>query len=200
MTGDNFRAACKQPTEQISFSLLNNKDLHSPYGQFIVSLWRGKEDYENIKAHTTDYHAEMKMLMMNGADFALPNGKIEKFNILPIICADLGFVKEILGKCATNGKYGCYYCKKKSADWDIDSSEKGESQTMAQMVLYGEKGRKILGDNPDHNSKLFTDFQHCHLGQYTSPLFDGFEVKYLMPPCGLHLILAHHVYLWSYVI
>ena len=142
----------------------------------------------------------MKMLMMNGSDFTLPNGETEHFNIIPIMCADLGFVKGILGKCATNGKYGCYYCKKKFSEWDQKISNKAESQTISQMVLYGKKAVEILGDSPDHNTKEFTNFQHNHIGQYAMPLFDGFEIKYLMPPCGLHLILAHHRYLWSYVI
>ena len=45
-----------------------------------------------------------------------------------------------------------------------------------------------------HKTKEFTNFQQSHLGQYTSPLFDGFDIP-LMPPCGLHFILVHHRYL-----
>ena len=113
MTGDNFHASCKYPTEQISYSLLNNKSmLHSPYGQFLSSLWRGNESYENISLHTKAYHQEMKFLLMNGGEFELPNGDHEVFNVVPILCADLGFTKHILGKCSCTGLYGCYYCKK----------------------------------------------------------------------------------------
>ena len=198
MTGDNFRAACKRPTEQISYSLLNNASmLHSPYGQFISSLWGGSENRKNIESHTHDYHMEMKNLLKYGGQFTLPNGESEIFNVIPIVCADLGFIKDILGKCSTAGLYGCYYCKKSIVDWDIPN-KKADVQTMSQMMFNGKKGVEVLGEHPVHGTKDFTTFQHNHFGQYSLPLFDGFELL-LMPPCGLHLILAHHRYLWSYV-
>ena len=54
LTGDNYRAAAKSPTEQISFSLLNNVGmLHSPYGQFIASLW-GSESRLKVKINVSD--------------------------------------------------------------------------------------------------------------------------------------------------
>ena len=49
ITGDNFRAACKKPPEQVSYSILNIKDtLHSPYGQFLHTLYRGSENRESL--------------------------------------------------------------------------------------------------------------------------------------------------------
>ena len=64
------------------------------------------------------------------------------------------------------------------------------------MKEHGIEAEKVLGRNPDHDTAKFKQFQLKHLGQYAIPLFDGFEIP-LMPPCGLHLILAHHRYLWS---
>ena len=63
VTGDNFRAACKYPTEQMSFSVLNVEELlHSPYGQFISSLWRGCENRENLIRHGSKFHHQLKRL------------------------------------------------------------------------------------------------------------------------------------------
>ena len=53
VTGDNFRAAKKQCTEQVSVSILNVDELlNSPYGQILLSLWRGKENRKGIKMHS----------------------------------------------------------------------------------------------------------------------------------------------------
>ena len=41
-TGDNFRGAARQKTEQDSFNILNLRDcLTSPLGQFVNGIWRG---------------------------------------------------------------------------------------------------------------------------------------------------------------
>lgn len=113
LTGDNFRAAGKQQTEQISYSLMNNKEfLHSPYGQFIDSLWRGSESRKNVKTHTAAHYREIKQLTLKGIDVENPHGEIEHFNVLVIMCADLGFTKEVYGKCSSTSLYGCFYCKK----------------------------------------------------------------------------------------
>ena len=57
LTGDNFRGSAKFPTEQISFSILNNVGmLHSPYGQFIASLWRGSESRLNVQIHVSEHY------------------------------------------------------------------------------------------------------------------------------------------------
>jgi len=51
-TGDNFRAASRMPTEQISFSILNiNEMINNPYGQFVNGIWRGKEYREGLEIH-----------------------------------------------------------------------------------------------------------------------------------------------------
>ena len=77
MTGDNFRAAGKKYTEQISFSFLNTSEMvHLPYGQFITSLWHGKETRTSIKDHASKYHTDMLSLLQNGFDFMVPNGTI----------------------------------------------------------------------------------------------------------------------------
>ena len=69
LTGDNFRAASKCPTEQISFSISNNKDsLHSPYAQMLSSLWRGAETRINVEIHTAEHCTEVKSLLLEGKD------------------------------------------------------------------------------------------------------------------------------------
>ena len=166
LTGGNFRAACKYPTEQISYSLLNNVDLiNSPYGQFISSLWRGSESRVNTEIHIKTHYQEVKDLLYSGITIDLPNGGNEKFNILPVMCADLCFIKDVIGKCSCTALYGCYYCKKKKiSEWDQDQCQKKEGQTMK----LGEKAFNTLGENPDHDSKEFTAFQQKNYGQYVS--------------------------------
>ena len=40
------------PTQQMSFSILNLKDIvSSPLGQFTVAAWRGKEDRKMLSSH-----------------------------------------------------------------------------------------------------------------------------------------------------
>ena len=199
MTGDNFRTSRKQYTEQVSFSLLNvNELLHSPYGQFVSTIYRGKETRESIEQHTHVYHNEVKEMLINGGDFITPSGSCEPFNIIPFLCADLSFLKDLLGRCSCTSLYGCFFCKKIISKWGEDISTKPEKMTMKEMCVYGCKGEEILGHNPDHSSPKFTQFQHNHFGQYNLPLFDSVELE-LLPPCGLHLILAHHRYLWEFL-
>ena len=168
LTGDNFRAAAKCPTEQISFSVLNNKEtLHSPYAQMISSLWRGSESRINIEIHTAEHYAEVKGLLMNGLKIT-KNGNREHFNVIPILCADLCFVKEVLGKCSCTSMFGCMYCKKNIAKWNEDKLQSAPAQSIEEMKLFGEEAVKVLGKNPSHDSKQFTEFQQSHFGQYVS--------------------------------
>lgn len=166
LTGDNFRAACKYPTEQISFSFLNNTEmLHSPYGQFVASLFRGSESRENVDIHTQSHYTEIKKLLSDG--IIIDN---EKFNVLPTMCADLCFVKEIVGKCSCTSIFGCFFCKKNIKNWDQDVLEKSDPQTIEEMIVSGEQAVNVLGKNPDHSTKEFTSFQQSHFGQYVSTL------------------------------
>ena len=168
LTGDNFRAAGKMQTEQISFSVLNNKDtLHSPYAQLISSLWRGAESRLNIEIHTAEHYTEVKNLLMKGLEVTL-KGKNEYFNVIPIICADLSFVKEVLGKCSSTSMFGCLYCKKNISKWDEDVLKDAPEQSIDEMSKFGEEAAKVLGRNPNHNSSNFTKFQQSHFGQYVS--------------------------------
>ena len=152
----------------ISFSVLNVKEmLHSPYGQFAYCIFRGKESRENLERHMKQFHAEIKELLKDGGEFVLPSGEEEAFNVVPFLCADLSFLKDVLGRCSCIRRYGCIYCKLSIDNWGNEKFEKGDSMTMHQMCVYGKKGRDILGDNPDHNTPNFTQFQQSHYGQYT---------------------------------
>ena len=172
LTGDNFRASGKFPTEQISFSILNNFEmLHSPYGQFISSLWRGSESRTNVEIHTEQHYQEVKELLVNGVEVTSYDN-MEKFNILPIMCADLSFVKEVVGKCSSTSRYGCLYCKRKIDEWGCDEEKlkNVEAQSMKEAVESGKKAIDQLGKYPNHSTKTFTDFQHSHYGQYVSTI------------------------------
>jgi len=86
LTGDNFRGAGKIPTEQISYSILNNECLlQSPYGQFLSSLWRGSESRLNIEIHVSEHYKEIKELLLNGISIPTTDGEVERFNVLVFI-------------------------------------------------------------------------------------------------------------------
>eukprot|EP00111_Clytia_hemisphaerica_P005038 TCONS_00014490-protein len=114
------------------------------------------------------------------------------------MCADLCFVKEVLGKCSCTSLYGCFYCKKPIAEWDKNDAQTEELQTMSQISLDGQEAVRVLGANPKHDTAEFTKFQQSHFGQYAPLLLDCFEMM-LLVPCGLHMILAHHRYLWNFL-
>ena len=86
---------------------------NSPYGQLVVALFKGKENRANIDAHASSYHKQMWHMVEHGISVKLPSGIIERFNVICILCCDLLYLKDILGKCSTSGDYGCYYCKKR---------------------------------------------------------------------------------------
>ena len=181
-TGDNFRAAAKYPTEQISYSILNLKDLlHSPYGQFIQSLWRGSESRQNIEIHVKGHYEDLKTCVLNGISVQ-SNGAEETFNVVVFFCADLSFLKSVFGKCSRTSMYGCFMCKKHIKNWDEDTCKLAETHSMKEMTSLGKKALEVLGENPLHYMTLL----------------DALETP-LSPPCGLHLILAHHRYLWSFM-
>ena len=79
----------------------HQKQGQAPYGQFITSLWHGKETRTSIKDHASKYHTDMLSLLPNGFDFMVPNGTIESMNIIPILCADLAFIKDLIGNCSS---------------------------------------------------------------------------------------------------
>lgn len=170
-TGDNFRASKSYPTEQISFNIMNITDqLNSPYGQFINCLFRGSESRNNLSSHCGDIFSEIDLLVRKGVELQIPNGTNEKFNVVVFFVADLGFVKEICGKCTSTGKYGCYRCKKKISDWHAMKNIGGKPQTVAEFVVLGNTALNKLGPNPDRTVPKFTSFQQNHFGQWVSIL------------------------------
>ena len=196
LTGDNFRAACKMPTEQVSISVMNIKDmLHSPYGQFILSIWRAAESRISIEIHSKDHFENLENLVMNGIEMEV-DGEQTFFNVLVFLCADLAFLKEVLGKCTSTSMYGCLHCKKNIKDWSGAPYQSPET-CISEMCAMGNEGVEILGENPDHSTPAFTKFQQSHFGQYAPPLIKCVSMK-LVLPCGLHLVLAHHRYLWCF--
>ena len=51
------------------------------------------------------------------------------------MCADLCFVKEVIGKCSCTSIYGCFYCKKHISDWDKEGI-KSSPQSMKEICLW----------------------------------------------------------------
>ena len=124
-----------------------------------------------------------------------PSGEHISVNIVLIICADLSYVKYLIGKCSSTSTFGCFYCKKPQEKWS--ESTVYEKQSLKQILLDGADALRLLGPNPDRKSKIFIEFQKTHFGQYIITIFKSFSF-FTMPVCGLHVNLAHHRYLWSY--
>ena len=147
VTGDNFRASARMPTEQTSFSVLNVKELlNCPYGQFITTLWRGSESREMIEKHVTNFFNEIVELVKTGIVLEIDN-QMEEFNVVCFFVADLCFVKDVIGQCS---------CTKK----------KGNPKTMEGITKFGMQAVKVLGKNLDRSSSTFTNFQQSHFGQW----------------------------------
>uniref|UniRef100_A0A7M6DRA3 Uncharacterized protein n=1 Tax=Clytia hemisphaerica TaxID=252671 RepID=A0A7M6DRA3_9CNID len=185
-TGDNFRAAGRFPTEQTSFSLLNLPDLaNSPYGQHITTLLRGGESRQTLKIHVGKHYQQLHSLVKEGITLMSPCGNIESFNVIVIFVADLSFVKEVLGRCQCTQTFGCFHCELPIKDWSSVKRKLGSPQSIQKM--------KTRGDNSTSAYKKFT---LTNYGQW-APVMLKFIILELLPPCGLHLILAHHRYLWK---
>ena len=94
VTGDNFRAAAKFPTELTSFSIFNMPALvNNPYGQFVPSLWCGSEDRHMLELHVRKHFNDLEAAVKNGVNLVV-NGEAELFNIIVFFVADLSFVKD----------------------------------------------------------------------------------------------------------
>lgn len=102
--------------------------------------------------------------MLNGISIPTTDGGVELFNVLPIMCADLSFVKEVIGKCSSTSRYGCFYCKRQIKDWDSDKLTKTQHQNMLECVSLGQEALKVPREHPDHDISKFKTFQHSHFG------------------------------------
>uniref|UniRef100_A0A7M5WU97 Uncharacterized protein n=2 Tax=Clytia hemisphaerica TaxID=252671 RepID=A0A7M5WU97_9CNID len=198
-TGDNFRATKNYPTEQISFSIMNMKELlNSPYGQFATSLFRGTEKRETLISHGQAHFNELEELVEKGATLTLPDGNTEHFNVVVFFVADLSYVKEVIGKASCTSTYGCYRCEKPIHLWHAKNLVRANEQSQEQHAQLGKKAFEILGEQPDKDSPKYKEFIRNNLAQWAQPIFTSYIIE-TMPPCGLHLILAIHRYLWTYL-
>ena len=166
-TGDNFRASAHYPTEQTSYSILNMLDLvNNPYGQFVSTLWRGKENRESLIVHVSSHYNELSSAVRDGISL-LVDDQIEFFNVIVIFVADLSFVKEVIGQCQCTSIYGCYHCKMHIDNWSKPTRQKQlEPKSIKEMVKNGDAAKKVLGDSPDHGTTAFKKFQQSHNGQW----------------------------------
>lgn len=171
-TGDNFRGSANQPTEQMSFNILNlTKLINSPYGQFLISIWRGPETRNYIEAHVKGHYADVMSAVRNGLTLKLADDTMETFNIITILVTDLGHLKESLGKCLCTSIFGCYWCKKNMQDWDNKKPTTSPLQKISDMVKMGQEAECVLGKCPDKSSAAYTKFQQSHFGQTVSIVY-----------------------------
>ena len=168
VTGDNFRASARMPTEQTSFSVLNIRELvNCPYGQFITTLWRGSESRQMIETHVLFYFDEVSQLVRNGTSLIV-NNKLEEFNVICLFVADLCFIKDVIGQCQCTALYGCYHCMLKSTDWLKIDRKTEQPKTIDYITKNGQKALHVLGKNPTRDSAKFTNFQQSHGGQWVN--------------------------------
>jgi len=187
-TGDNFRAAGRQQTEQDYFTILNLQQLiTSPSGQFVNGIWRGQEGRAMLEKHLSATYCQMDNCVRNGITVTLPDGRVETFNVVVFYIADYSHKKEVLGRVAVNGKYGCIHCKKPIDQWG-KLTPPAQVLTTKEMVDLGAKAQRELGPTPDKNSKAYEKFSptkcfaaECNLS------------------CSLHMTLAIHRQLWKHV-
>ena len=199
-TGDNFRSAGRQQTEQDSFTLLNLRQLiTSPTGQFVNGLWRGPETRDLIERHMHATFASMEKCVRNGLTVTLPDGTVETFNVVLFYIADYGHKKEVLGRASVSGKFGCPHCKKPISQWGkITPPAATYTLPTSEMIRNGSLAERSLGKNPDKDSSDYTKFHHTHFGQTGKPLLSCFAAECNLS-CALHTILALHRQLWKYV-
>lgn len=194
-TGDNFRASKKFPTEQISFNIMNITNLlNSPYGQFIMSLFRGSESKDSIELHCKRNFQELDHLLKSGIEITFSEDKIERFNVVIFFVADLGLVKEVIGKCSSTGKFGCYRCVKKIDDWHAKPCVLAQAQTVQQFKKLGELAESVLGKNPNRNESKFKTFQQNHFGQWVR-----FEIilynQYFLSGVSVYIVMTGDTFL-----
>ena len=62
--------------------------VNSPYGQILAAIFRGKETRKSISNHVHSFYEQLSELLEHGLTIASTG---EQLNVLPIMCADLGF-------------------------------------------------------------------------------------------------------------
>ena len=194
-TGDNFRASKNYPTEQISFNVMNLKEmLNSPYGQFATSLFRGSENRETLQSHGQAHFNELQLLVEKGITLKLPNQTTEHFNVIVFFVADIGYVKEVIGKASCTSTNGCYRCTKTIDKWDASVLSHASSQSVENYIKLGAKAEEKLGRKPDKDSSEYKDFIKKHYGQWVC-LFHFPSISNFLYPFNLFALLIIHTLL-----
>ena len=52
-----------------------------------------------LKEHAAEYHHFIESILKDGIQLSRPDDTDELFSIIPILCADLGFLKQMLVDC-----------------------------------------------------------------------------------------------------
>ena len=198
-TGDNYRAALKrQPTQQMSVSVLNLRDLiYSPLGQFVISSWRGGETRKSLRAHMTATFQELDTLAREGLTLTVAGqDEPEHFNIVVLYVADYSHLKEVLGRVQVNAEQGCPLCDRPASTWHKPQAAKGEKRNYRVMEVVGKKADVALGLDPNKTSSEYKAWYQAHGGQTGSPLLKCLCPD-TVPPCALHLQLSLHRSLWK---
>ena len=162
------------PTEQTSFSIINMMKLvNSPYGQFVSTLWKGKESRAMIKTHVSAHYEELEDTVKNGVTLSV-DGVITKFNVIVFFIADLSFMKDVIGQSSSTSTYGCFHCKLPLQRWNLPGPKVGESKMVKEMAKVGETALEQLGETPDRDSAAFKKFQMNNHGQWVNKLSKTF--------------------------
>ena len=196
-TGDNYRAALKrQPTQQMSVSILNMKELvNSPLGQFVLASWRGGEGRPMLRAHMATNFAELEKLAKDGIVLKNNTGEPEHFNVVVLYVADFSHTKEVLGRVQVNAEQGCPYCDRPASTWHLARSA-GTCRDYKALADLGTRAEEALGVEPDKESAGYKAWYQKNQGQTGRPLLNCLFVE-ANPPCALHLHLSLHRRLWK---
>ena len=203
-TGDNYRAALKrQPTQQMSFSILNLQSLvNSPHGQFVVSSWRGGESRHLLRNHMSANFSQLEEMAREGITVRVAGADTaEHFNVVVMYVSDFSHTKEVLGRVQVTAEQGCALCDRPASTWQKpqeseDVRSLGKPRDFQVLASIGRQAEETIGLDPDKDSAAYRDWHKKHDGQTGPPL-----VNCLCPetcaPCTLHLHLALHRCLWK---
>ena len=199
-----LQAALKrQPTQQMSFSILNLQSLvNSPHGQFVVSSWRGGESRHLLRNHMSANFSQLEEMAREGITVRVAGtDTAEHFNVVVMYVSDFSHTKEVLGRVQVTAEQGCALCDLPASTWQKpqeseDVRSLGKPRDFQVLASIGRQAEETIGLDPDKDSAAYRDWHKKHDGQTGPPL-----VNCLCPetcaPCTLHLHLALHRCLWK---
>ena len=71
-----------------------------------------------------------------------------------------------IGQCQSTSMYGCYHCQLPADKWANKNLPTFTAKNVSEQKRFGEEAKKVLGDEPNHSSVAFKNFQQKHYGQW----------------------------------